>query len=400
MLKKFFTLILIFSAAAVFRPHPAEAAGLSGRILLSVEQNGEAWYVYPPSGKRYFLGRPDDAFLIMRKLGLGIAESDFVKIPSSNEETLASSPLAEQLSGRIVLEVEKNGEAWYINPVDRRKYYLGRPADAFAIMRQLGLGISVADLSRLRRAEAVEPSAFNSFERKAITTATGQSFMANVITIDLANPKLKIFSLAAASGNCLADCPAKSVAEYNELVHGFAAINATYFDTSAAKKNYYFYPFYDTLKQIFINEDQLKYWTTGPLMAFDQQNHFYYFKDSREFKSVADFQADHGVILRAALGNKPRLVEEGQNYLIEWEVDEKQRTLKTLRNAIGYANNKLYLVVAEKATVPDLAEIMIALGARYALNLDGGGSTALMYGGTYRLGPGRNVVNALVFSEE
>lgn len=395
--------ILILVVVAVFAvPRASQAANrLSGRILLSVQQNGEAWYVYPINMRRYFLGRPDDAFRIMRELGLGISQADFVTIPAEGDVTIAPSPLAQRLSGRIVIETEKNGEAWYINPVDLRKYYLGRPADAFAIMRRLGLGISISDLATIRRFGA-SPSldAYSRFERRTVVTEHNGSFAANIITIDLANPKLKIRSLAAASGNCLSACPARSVAEFYEIGRGFAAINGTYFDTSAAKKNYYYFPLYDSLKGVFINEDQLKYWTTGPLMAFDTANHFYYFKDPREFMSVANFQATHGVTLQAAIGNKPRLVEEGLNYLIDWEVDEGQRTRKTLRNAIGYADNKLYLVVAEAATVPDLAEVMIALGARYALNLDGGGSTALMYDGEYKLGPGRNVPNALVFSEE
>lgn len=39
-----------------------------GNILLQVEQGGEAWYVSPGDGKRYFLGRPIDGFKIMRNL--------------------------------------------------------------------------------------------------------------------------------------------------------------------------------------------------------------------------------------------------------------------------------------------------------------------------------------------
>lgn len=39
-----------------------------GKILLQVEQGGEAWYVSPGDGKRYFLGRPVDGFKIMRNL--------------------------------------------------------------------------------------------------------------------------------------------------------------------------------------------------------------------------------------------------------------------------------------------------------------------------------------------
>lgn len=395
-------LAIVFLLMACCLPATSHAASrLSGRILLSVQQSGEAWYVYPVNGLRYYLGRPDDAFRIMRELGLGISEADFVNIPADTDVTVAASPTAQRLAGRIILQVEKNGEAWYINPVDLRKYYLGRPADAFAIMRRLGLGISISDLALIRRYGATPIlNQYISFERKSVATAQNGSFMADIITIDLANPKLKILSLAASSGNCTSACPALPLASYYETGRGFAAINGTYFDTGAAKRNYYFFPLYDSLKKVFINEDQLKYWTTGPIMAFDTNNRFYYFKDAREFKSVADFQASNGVTLQAAIGNKPRLVEQGLNYLIDWEVDDAQRTVKTLRNAIGYANNKVYLVVAEKATVPDLAEVMIALGSQYALNLDGGGSTALIYDGEYKLGPGRNVPNALVFSQE
>jgi len=39
-----------------------------GKILLQIEQGGEAWYVSMSDGKRYFLGRPIDGFKIMRNL--------------------------------------------------------------------------------------------------------------------------------------------------------------------------------------------------------------------------------------------------------------------------------------------------------------------------------------------
>lgn len=376
------------------------ASRLSGRILLSVGQNGEAWYVNPTNLKRYFLGRPTDAFSIMRQLGVGIREVDFEKIASADLPVSGDIALAKQLSGKIILEVERNGEAWYINPVNLRKYYLGRPDDAFLIMRQLGLGISVRDLTYIPKAfHTTARNTYSSHDRKTVTTFSG-TFTVDIITIDLSNPKLKIKTLAAADGNCAAHCPAKAVAEYYERGKGFAAINGTYFDTSAAKRNYYFFPFYDSLKKIFINTNQLIYPTTGPMMAFDTNNKFYYFSDSRDFKSVEYFEATHGVTLQAAFGNKPRLIEGGLNYLIDWEVDENQRTVKALRTAIGYKDNKLYLVVAKAATVPELGEIMINLGGSYVINLDGGYSTALIYDGEHIFGPGRNVPNAIVFSEE
>jgi exopolysaccharide biosynthesis protein len=33
------------------------------------------------------------------------------------------------------------------------------------------------------------------------------------------------------------------------------------------------------------------------------------------------------------------------------------------------------------------------------MNLDGGGSSALIYDDEYKVGPGRDIVNAIVFSE-
>ncbi len=109
-----------------------------GYIFLAVEKNGEAYY-YPVDQKAYYLGRPADAFNIMKNLGLG-AKHDFI-----HNTTYFSGHVV----GRILLDVEAHGEAYYIYPKDRKKYYLGRPDDAFAIMRNLGLGISNANLSLL-----------------------------------------------------------------------------------------------------------------------------------------------------------------------------------------------------------------------------------------------------------
>jgi hypothetical protein len=110
-----------------------------GYIFLQVQQNGEAYYYHPLDEKRYYLGRPSDAFTIMRKLSLGATHS-FIH---------NNTYFPEHVVGRILLDVEKNGEAYYIYPKDRKKYYLGRPADAYRIMRELGLGITDDNLSKI-----------------------------------------------------------------------------------------------------------------------------------------------------------------------------------------------------------------------------------------------------------
>ena len=137
-MKKFF-LPIIFSLLIV--PSTAFAglaSDLSGMILLQVEASGEAWYVAPDIEQRYYMGRPTDAFDLMRQLGLGVAHNELVGYLNNG--------FPARLSGQIMLDVEQNGEAYYVYPKDLKGYFLGRPADAFAVMREKGLGISNGNL--------------------------------------------------------------------------------------------------------------------------------------------------------------------------------------------------------------------------------------------------------------
>jgi uncharacterized protein YkwD len=68
----------------------------------------------------------------MRELGLGISNQDLADFGDT---------APARLSGKILLKVEDVGQAYYVNPVDLKMNYLGRPADAFDLMRELGLGI-------------------------------------------------------------------------------------------------------------------------------------------------------------------------------------------------------------------------------------------------------------------
>ena len=61
----------------------------------------------------------------------------------------SADDLSSQLKGRILLQVESHGEAWYVNPVNSERYFMGRPADAFRIMRELSLGINNTDIRQI-----------------------------------------------------------------------------------------------------------------------------------------------------------------------------------------------------------------------------------------------------------
>ncbi len=160
----------------------AKANSLAGRILLQVEKNGEAYYYHPEKLELFYLGRPNDAFTVMREQGIGISNENLLKIPVADTSALRNtfervdndndgfndytelingynpyganklvydSNFVKRSAGKIFLQVEANGEAWYINSQDNKRYFLGRPSDAFEIMRTLGLGISNENLDKL-----------------------------------------------------------------------------------------------------------------------------------------------------------------------------------------------------------------------------------------------------------
>jgi len=187
-------IVSIFVLSLLLLPNMASATQLGerlkGKILLQVESHGEAWYVNPANTEKYYMGRPADAFALMRQLGVGINNANLKKIPVADtnlsgtdtdqdglSDTIESAlqtdmnkadtdadgisdkteilnqagdkSFTEKQKGKIFLQVESHGEAWYVNPADGKRYFLGRPADAFSVMRNLGLGIKNSDLEQI-----------------------------------------------------------------------------------------------------------------------------------------------------------------------------------------------------------------------------------------------------------
>jgi len=138
--------ILVFALVLIgntFLTAPTQASSLavqlSGRILLQVQSHGEAWYVNPQDDKRYYLGRPDDAFNLMRSLSLGISEKEFASW---------SNGAPSWARGRLYIRPQSLGEAYYVD-LNRQWHYLGRPLDAWLLLRSQGLGITNSDLAKI-----------------------------------------------------------------------------------------------------------------------------------------------------------------------------------------------------------------------------------------------------------
>jgi hypothetical protein len=151
---------LIDNNPGVVKPGVKVDAGLvnrvRGRILLQVEDLGQAYWVKPKTGAKVFIKDGSSAYEIMRFSGLGITSADLAKVPVgdiasgvSNAKAVYDSALAKNVSGQILLDVQNHGEAWYVNPVDGKRYYMKDGAAAYQIMRNLSLGINNDNLNKI-----------------------------------------------------------------------------------------------------------------------------------------------------------------------------------------------------------------------------------------------------------
>lgn len=58
--------------------------------------------------------------------------------------------LTDRLKGKILLQVESHGEAWYVNPATSERYYMANGNAAYNIMRDLGIGITNKNLEKIK----------------------------------------------------------------------------------------------------------------------------------------------------------------------------------------------------------------------------------------------------------
>jgi exopolysaccharide biosynthesis protein len=97
----------------------------------------------------------------------------------------------------------------------------------------------------------------------------------------------------------------------------------------------------------------------------------------------------------AGLSMYPLLLEDGEVIDSSAEQSDVQK-LRSMKGSIGSDGTHLFLALIANVTVTGSAQVLQALGVRDALNLDGGGTSAMWFDGAYRVGPGRLLPNAVV----
>jgi hypothetical protein len=402
-IRKIVPVIMIVSAMLSLLPTGMVSAGnvtdaTRGYIVLDVERDGAAWYVDPVSSNRRSLGRPDEAFAVMRGLGLGITNADLASIPTETDAWTGDLSLRARLSGRILLQVESNGEAWYVYPSNLRRYSLGRPSEALSVMSRLGLGISADDLAHIPISDEDDADGGGSATHQETNVHTERGvFLVDLVRVPMAD--YEMITDTADPDDCAADCGAKSLADYVAENDARIGIHGTYFcppdySSCAQAVNAFDPPVYNSDAARMVNESDIPY-HPGPLVAYDADGAYHYYHRAKDMGSVASFENAHAD-LRAAIAMYPSLVENGQ-VVVGSETLSASQQAKSARGGIGWDDDDVLLVVAHGASVTDLASIFEALGAIYAMNLDGGASAALYMDGAYLYGPARNIPNAIVF---
>ncbi|MEK7537616.1 MAG: phosphodiester glycosidase family protein [Patescibacteria group bacterium] len=400
---------------------PARAASslaqrLAGRFLLQTQAKGALWYVSPLTMLRYSLGSTDNAVTVLTKLSLAISDAKLATIPVAGSSDSGDPALRQQLSGRILRQLTTPPTLWYISPLDRQRYALGD--QPLTIIRRLSLGITNANLKTIPAAPGyaapatppAPPKPANGLLRTQLSVAPSRGkFTVDVMTLDLSATTLKIMTDTSLNADCKNGCLTLPLKTYIDRRKAVAGMHGTYFcpyeyASCVGQTGYYFYPVFNSFSGTMINQVRMKY-TVQPIVAIDTTNRLFYYAPTLQFHSLAELRtrlaadslaAGGSGVLRAALSSSPIMVIGGMNVLNRNHLDTKQATVKSFRSFLGWKGTTVTFGIVRRATVIDEAAVAQAMGLDYALNLDGGGSTALYQNGNYTIGPGRNLPNAIL----
>jgi hypothetical protein len=223
------------------------------------------------------------------------------------------------------------------------------------------------------------------YSYQSVKTEIG-TYTLSIVSADLNSTKVIIDT--ASDSTCTNNCPVLPLGTYVSRSGAFAGINGSYFcpesyPTCAGKTNSF-----DTLlmnkNKVYFNSDNNVY-SNLPVAVFGAGF-------ARFIGAASGWGRDTGV--DGVISNQPLLLSGG-NIAFAGGSDPKQGS-KGSRSFVGNKGSTVYIGVVYNATVAEVAYVLKALGLENALNLDSGGSTALWSGG-YKVGPGRNIPNAVLF---
>lgn len=413
---------LVLSSLSIALPVHAAAPSAGSLIKLSCPANAD---VNDPCKAVYYVGGDGKRHAFPNDKAYFTWFMDFSQVKTVTSAALAALPLGPNVTYRPGVRLVKfttvdkvyavgvGGDLrWITTEAAAQSLYGGTwnkqvddISDAFFLDYRVGTDVvSATDFHRENEtADALTPDANLPSTSKTISVTTNRgTFTTDVVMLQ--KSRFKMVTDTTNTTDCANGCSATSLGDFASTNQAFAAIHGTYFcppeyPDCASKTNTFLAPVYNSNAATMVNASGLVV-HEGPILAASTDGRTFFSHRTKDFgSSVADFQTKHGTTLSAAISNYPSLVENGQ-IVVETEsrLLETNPGTKSLRGGIGINGHFFFLVVVHNANVSDLASVMKALGATDALNLDGGGSSALWYNGAYVVGPGRPLPNAVLFT--
>ncbi|KKR30116.1 hypothetical protein A2715_04085 [Candidatus Woesebacteria bacterium RIFCSPHIGHO2_01_FULL_39_32] len=227
------------------------------------------------------------------------------------------------------------------------------------------------------------------YSRQSVNVEGLGSYMVSMVAGDLGSTRVIVDT--AADSDCTNDCPTLPLASYVSRNGAFAGVNGTYFCPadypSCAGKTNTFDLLVMNHKKTYFNSGNNVY-SNNPAVIFGGSY-------IRFVGQVSQWGRDTGI--DSMLSNFPMLVQGG-NIAFGGDDDPKKGS-KGARSFVANKGNTVYIGVVHNATVAESARVLKTLGMENGLNLDDGGSTALWSGG-YKVGPGRNLPNVILFARK
>lgn len=223
------------------------------------------------------------------------------------------------------------------------------------------------------------------YSRQKVSSEIGD-FLVDIVSADLNSTRVIVDT--ASDSDCSNDCPVLPLADYVSRNGGFAGVNGSYFCPASYPSCQGKTNTFDTLlmnkNKVYFNSENNVY-STVPVAIFGSGW-------ARFMGRSLDWGRDTNV--DGVIANQPLLLSGG-NIAFGGDGDPKKGS-KGTRSFVGVNGSTIYIGVVHNATVAEVAYALKSLGLTDALNLDSGGSTALWSGG-YKIGPGRNIPNAVIF---
>lgn len=230
----------------------------------------------------------------------------------------------------------------------------------------------------------------NGYSRNSVKTSNG-TFTLTCVGAVIGT---RVVTDSANDSDCADDCPVLPLDAYATRNNGFAAMNGMYFcpadyASCADKSNSFDTLFFNSRLKIYLNSANNVY-SNLPFLVINSDG------TPRFIGRTLEWGRDTGIM--AGTAGNPMLIQGGNVAYVESNLDDKQRTVKSNRGAFVHKGGSIYLCIVGGATVPDSAVVYKTLGVDNAINIDGGGSSALWVNGGYVYGPGRQIPTAIIFA--